>query len=90
MREGGEMRTLVQGDGQNGRFFFWISFILFSISLLFVYIGIVHIYIFILDQAQNNLNKIKCDSIQNFASFHAARKASLGFNSVGLRKYITK
>jgi hypothetical protein len=72
MREGGEMRALVQGDGQNSRFFFWISFILFSISLLFVYIDIVdiyiYIYLFILDQAQNNLNKIKCDSIQNFAS----------------------
>jgi hypothetical protein len=45
-------------------FFYFSSFCIYRPSRhLYIYI-----YLFILDQAQNNLNKIKCDNIQNFAS----------------------
>jgi hypothetical protein len=46
MREGGEMRAPVQGNGPNSRCFF-ISFLPFFISLLLVYTGIVDIYIYV-------------------------------------------
>jgi hypothetical protein len=46
MRKGGGMRAPIQGDGLNGRSFFYF-FSLFFISLLLVYIGIVDIYIYV-------------------------------------------
>jgi hypothetical protein len=46
MREGGEMRAPVQGNGPNGLSFFYF-FSPFFISLLLVYTGIVDIYIYV-------------------------------------------
>jgi hypothetical protein len=63
----GDESMVVQGDGLNDRSLFFNSFLFFFISLLFVYIGIVEIK-YILDPAQNNLNKTKRDSNQNYAS----------------------
>jgi hypothetical protein len=66
------MRALVQGDGMNDRSVF-ISFLLFQFlffSCIYRHSRHIYIYIYlsILEQAQNNLNKIKCDSKQNYAS----------------------
>jgi hypothetical protein len=46
-------------------FLFVFSF--FYFSSFRIYMHTIYIYLSILDQAQNNLNKIKCDSKQNYA-----------------------
>jgi hypothetical protein len=51
-----------QGDWLNDRFLFCgFLFFFFYFSSFRIYKHSRHIYISILDQAKNNLNKIKCD-----------------------------